>query len=143
MDGTLIDTEKAVLLSLQRVVKEELDRDDSIEKLTFASGTPGAVTLGKLGIPNIERANEKWNNYMKDYENCMNVFPDIEVVLQVLKDRGGKTGIVTSKTKLELRNDFTPFGLNGYLPYVVCADDTKKHKPEPEPILTFLRNCRR
>jgi HAD superfamily hydrolase (TIGR01549 family) len=51
---------------------------------------------------------------------------------------GIKTGIVTSKTRAEFTDDFTPFGLNDYFSLVVCADDTEKHKPDPEPILKFL-----
>lgn len=138
VDGTLIDTEKAVLLSLQKVIKEELGSEYSKDELTFALGIPGTVSLSKLGVKNIESANEKWNKYMKNYYHYINVFTDIEVVLQKLNNVGIKTGIVTSKTKEELRDDFSPFGLNGYLQYVVCADDTTKHKPEPEPILRFL-----
>lgn len=48
------------------------------------------------------------------------------------------TGVVTSKTKKEFQDDFVPFGLTPYLPYVICADDTERHKPHPEPILKFL-----
>jgi phosphoglycolate phosphatase-like HAD superfamily hydrolase len=46
--------------------------------------------------------------------------------------------IVTSKTKEEFLNDFVPFGLINYFKLVVCADDTEKHKPNPEPILKFI-----
>jgi phosphoglycolate phosphatase-like HAD superfamily hydrolase len=45
---------------------------------------------------------------------------------------------VTSKTNEELINDFMPFGLSSYLTHTVCADDTVRHKPHPEPLLKFL-----
>ena len=59
-------------------------------------------------------------------------------VLKALSEQNIKTGIVTSKTKEELLNDFVPFGLMNYLSYAICADDTVEHKPAPEPILKFL-----
>nr|WP_243429334.1 HAD-IA family hydrolase [Defluviitalea raffinosedens] len=49
------------------------------------------------------------------------------------------TSIVTSKTKEEFVNDFLPLRLNDYFKFVVCSDDTEKHKPNPDPILHFLK----
>ncbi|WP_084783668.1 HAD hydrolase-like protein [Paenibacillus sp. FJAT-26967] len=37
-----------------------------------------------------------------------------------------------------MNNDFVPFGLTKYLSHIVCADDTQRHKPNPEPLHTFL-----
>lgn len=66
------------------------------------------------------------------------MFNGIENLLDMLRNKEITQGIVTSKTTQELKDDFEPFGLMRYLPYVVCADDTKKHKPHPEPLLKFL-----
>ena len=50
IDGTLIDTEEAILRSLQDTVREMLHKDVGIHELRFALGIPGRVTLDKLGI---------------------------------------------------------------------------------------------
>ena len=55
IDGTILDTEIAVLSSLQKLVFEELNKNFSFEELRFALGIPGEVTLNKLGITNISR----------------------------------------------------------------------------------------
>ncbi len=68
----------------------------------------------------------------------MKVFDDIKDTLVKLNEMGISIGIVTSKTKEEYTNDFVPFGLGNYFKLVVCADDTEKHKPNPEPILKFI-----
>ncbi|MOA15324.1 Phosphoglycolate phosphatase [compost metagenome] len=47
--------------------------------------------------------------------------------------------MVTSKTYQEYQNDFVPFGLANDLNYIVCADDTELHKPNPDPLLKFLQ----
>lgn len=139
IDGTILDTEKAVLLSLQRLVKEELKKDLSFEKLRFALGIPGSATLNKLGIADTVRGNNTWNKYLKEHFNNVKVFDYVEDTLIKLKNKCIYMGIVTSKTREEFENDFTPFGLNEYFDLVVCADDTEKHKPDPEPVLEFIK----
>ncbi|MPQ30538.1 HAD family hydrolase [Clostridium estertheticum] len=138
VDGTLLDTEIAVLSSLQKLVSEELNENYSFEDLKFALGIPGEVALNKLGITNILECSEKWNVYLKEYFHHVKIFDDIKESLVKLNEMGVSIGIVTSKTKEEFLNDFVPFGLSNYFKLVVCADDTEKHKPNPEPLLKFI-----
>lgn len=138
IDGTIIDTEKAVISSLQKLLKAETGIDYPADELSFVLGIPGSVSLKQLNIVDTEKACEKWNNYMKEFYNDIRVFPDLEEIIKHLNDLKIKTGIVTSKTKQELIDDFNPFGLHDYFNYIVCADDTNKHKPHPEPILKCL-----
>ena len=138
VDGTLLDTEIAVLSSLQKLVSEELNKNYSFEELRFALGIPGEVALNKLGITNILKCSEKWNVYLKEYFHHVKIFDDIKESLVKLNEMGVSIGIVTSKTKEEFLNDFVPFGLSNYFKLVVCADDTEKHKPNPEPLLKFI-----
>jgi len=138
IDGTILDTEFAVLSSLQKLVSEELNKNYSFEELRFAFGIPGEVALNKLGITNILESNEKWNKYLKEYYHHIKIFDSIKETLVKLNERGVLTGIVTSKTKEEFLNDFVPFELSNYFKLVVCADDTEKHKPNPDPILKFI-----
>ncbi|APC39268.1 HAD family hydrolase [Clostridium estertheticum] len=138
VDGTLLDTEIAVLSSLQKLVSEELNKNYSFEELKFALGIPGEVALNKLGITNILECSEKWNVYLKEYFHHVKIFDDIKESLVKLNEMGVSIGIVTSKTKEEFLNDFVPFGLSNYFKLVVCADDTEKHKPNAEPLLKFI-----
>lgn len=138
VDGTLIDTEHAVLASLQKMLNDDYGKYYTFEELHFVLGIPGAQSLPQLGVPDIARANERWNNYMKDFDRSVKVFDGVAEVLAALVNHQVKTGIVTSKTREELISDFIPFGLMKYLSFIVCADDTNEHKPNPEPILKFL-----
>lgn len=138
VDGTIINTENAVIGSLQKTLKEMLGREYGRDELTFVLGVPGSTSLPMLGIQNVDEIHDKWNSYMKDYYADIHIFPDIDLVLRTLRDAKMVTGIVTSKTKQELQDDFVPFGLMKYLPFIVTADDTIKHKPNPEPIQKFL-----
>ena len=138
IDGTIIDTERAVISSLQKVLKVEKGIDYAASELSFVLGIPGSAALRQLNVANLEEAGQKWNEYMKEFYNDIRVFPDLEEIIKQLHDLKIKTGIVTSKTKQELIDDFDPFGLHDYFDHIICADDTSKHKPDPEPIAKCL-----
>lgn len=138
IDGTLIDTEQAILCSLQKFLKVDYGRDVDLKDLNFALGIPGVYALRQLGVDDINEGFDRWDSLMKEYYYTIDVFSGIKELLDELKKHSVMTGVVTSKTNLEFSNDFVPFGLVKHLPYVVCADDTELHKPHPEPLLKFL-----
>mgnify|MGYP000870994697 FL=1 len=139
IDGTLLDNETAILLSLQRIVQEELNKNLSLDELRFSLGIPSEVSLRQLGINNILDSCIKWNKYFKEYTHHVKIFDGIKDTLIKLNEMKILTGIVTSKTREEFLNDFAVLDLNEYFKFVVCADDTEKHKPNPDPILHFLK----
>jgi len=139
VDGTLIDTEEAVLGSLQTMLKVHFNLSIPQEDLKFVLGIPGAVSLPRLGITDIELGNQLWNNYMANFKKTIHMIDGIKQLLATLKERSITTGVVTSKTYQEYQNDFVPFGLAKDLNYFVCADDTELHKPHPDPLHKFLQ----
>ncbi|MED2693760.1 HAD family hydrolase [Bacillus toyonensis] len=139
VDGTILDTEKAILKSLQRILKEELNEDYTLDALDFALGIPGKGALKKLNVPNIDVIHPKWSKAVLDYYHEVSVFKSLEDIIGMLSLSTIKLGIVTSKTKQELIDEFEPFGLSSYFEYTICACDTGKHKPHPEPLLACLK----
>lgn len=137
VDGTILDTEKAILKSLQKVLKEE-GKDYQLEDLRFALGIPGIETLKKLNVTDLERVHPKWSETVIEFSHEVSVFQDLENVIKTLSESPVRTGIVTSKTKQELIDEFEPFGLSSFFEYTICASDTEKHKPHPEPLLACL-----
>ena len=141
VDGTLIDTHKATILALDRVLKEMTGHKYDSEELKFAIGIPGEVSLPRFGIKDITFANMMWNKYLKEYQNYITVYSGTKELIIKLNSIGIKVGLVTSNTRYELNGllkYFEPFKLMNYVESSVCADDTDRHKPYPEPILKFL-----
>lgn len=142
VDGTLIDTEKAIIGSLKRMLKVDFDKDVDEEELFFVLGIPGEDGLLQLGMAeindDIDRAMERWAFHRKDFLSYNQLFDGVEEVIMRLNEIGTHTGIVTSRTNKEFEDDTELYKLVDCLHCVVCADDTLKHKPEPEPILKFL-----
>ena len=138
IDGTLIDTEQAVLCGLQSMLKTDYGKEFSLQELEFAFGLPGSDSLPMFGIQDVPKANLRWNFFFQQYFHTAKVFDGIREILIALKENRVTTGIVTSKTQTEFKNEFAPFGLAEFFDFVVCSDQTEKHKPDPEPMLKFL-----
>lgn len=114
IDGTLLDTEYAVLHSLQDILMLYLNKCLTIEELTFALGIPGDVALFKLGIADVKGANKCWNDKMTQYQQHICLFDGIYNMLEQLHDKGYRLGIITSKTRNEYKTDFEPHGISHY-----------------------------
>ncbi|EEK48424.1 HAD family hydrolase [Bacillus cereus ATCC 10876] len=139
VDGTILDTEHAILKSLQKVLKEELKREYALQDLRFALGIPGKETLRRLNVANVDEIHPKWSKSVLDFSHEVSVFEELEDVIKKLSINNLKLSIVTSKTRQELIEEFDPFGLSAYFEHTICACDTEKHKPHPEPLLTCLK----
>ncbi|WP_057914459.1 HAD family hydrolase [Peribacillus muralis] len=138
VDGTILDTEKAILKSLQKILLHEQNKEYPLEELRFALGIPGKETLKRLHISDVDRVHPNWCKAVLEFSHEVSLFHGIERVIHDLHRSEIKTGIVTSKTKQELIDEFEPFSLSSFFEHTICANDTEKHKPHPEPLLTCL-----
>ena len=144
VDGTLVDTEQAVLCSLQDTLAQMTGQRAEREELTFALGIPGEDALRRLQVGDIPAALALWDRRMGAYRDTIRVFAGMEELLRDLRAAGYGLGVVTSKTREELAHDLAGFEIVQYFDCVVCADDTARHKPDPEPLLYYLEQtgCR-
>lgn len=138
VDGTLLDTEDTIQLALQKTVEEYTGKHYSLQDLEFSLGIPGVEAMRRLGIENAETARVRWNDNMVSLRHLMHVYPGIEELLSELQTRCYNLGIVTSRLREELNEDFPQFGLEHYFSTIVCADDSKKHKPTAGPLLKYM-----
>lgn|SRR5699024_1973317 len=138
VDGTIIDTEAAILTSLQKVLASE-GEVHKVDNLKFALGIPGKETLQRLQIADKDRVHAEWSNELLNTSEIVNVFEGLEDILHILSEKAIQMGIVTSKTNEELKGEFEPFGLNMLFQYIINSSDTEKHKPHPEPLLACLK----
>lgn len=138
VDGTLIDTEETILLSLQHMLLRMTGHLYPFEKLYFALGITGDEALRRLELPDPEKAMEIWLSYMGRYEYLQKPFKGIGEIVQWLGESGVRLGIVTSRTRSEFQKSMAQYSFMKDFEVVICADDTKKHKPDPEPMLLLL-----
>ncbi|GEK35404.1 HAD family hydrolase [Kurthia sibirica] len=140
VDGTIIDTELAMLNSLQQTLKNEKNINVTHEDIHFILGIPGKDALRKMSWEPVDELHEVWSAAVLDFSHDVTVFDYMEVALKSLQVQDKKLGIVTSKTKASMCDEFNHFKLNDYFHHIVDADDTTEHKPQPEPIYLSLEN---
>lgn len=138
IDGTLMDTEYAVLHSLQDTIMALSGKEIPFPELTFALGITGEDALENLGVKDILQAIELWNKNMCKYADTITVFGGVTELLECLQKLDCEMGIVTSKTKEEFEHEFSPLHISRYFKTVICADDTKEHKPNAAPLLKYM-----
>ena len=138
VDGTMINTEKAVHKSYQRVIFEEFNRYFTPEEFSVAYGVPTLEALKKLGIKDVEEANRKYHMYLMEEFKKVQPYDGIIDVLVELNKLNIPLGIVTSRNNEEVLDDACLQGIIKYFKYIICADDTKKHKPDSEPLLKLM-----
>ncbi len=139
IDGTLLDTEEMVLRSLAETLRRFCGRAVPPEALTFALGIPGEDALRRLRVESPDRICRQWDAVSQEYGGSIRVFPGIRETLDRLRKQSVHLGVVTSRTKAEYERGFVPFGLAGFFPVAVCADDAPRHKPYPDPMEAYLR----
>lgn len=88
IDGTLIDTEYAVINSLIKTITEITGRAPQYESLKFALGITGRNALELLKIPDIEDALKRWDRNMKLLQHTIQPFQGIKECLQSLLSKG-------------------------------------------------------
>jgi HAD superfamily hydrolase (TIGR01549 family) len=142
LDGTLIDTESIILESLQVTLQDELNLFVNNNELTFVLGIPGKEALKKFVTTEdeIESLHSKWSARLNEVSHHAPLFAQTKEVLDHLKTQEYNLGVVTSKLSEETTNELIRLDLNEYFNVVVTPEDTKKHKPNPDPLLKALEH---
>ena len=141
IDNTLINTTGAVLHGLQRALRDVTGEHWDLSRLTPVLGIPGLDAFERLGIHSPEQIFQiypRWEQYEQEYQYTAYLYEGIVPLLDSLKKKGCVLGIITSKTMPQYTCSFLPFQISGYFQTVITADDTVRHKPDPEPMLAYM-----
>ena len=142
IDGTLLDTESAVLKGLQKCLKEHHDIKVNLEELEFAIGMPGDEVFSNFGISDNGFSYSKWVKYIDDYKDEIKLFDEIKCTLEYLRKNNVILAIATSKTRFEYDTTVKHFNINHYFDYVVCIDEVEHPKPNADSLLKILQQSK-
>ncbi len=140
VDGTLINTTTANLLSLQELLLLDGKCHHSIENLAEFDGLPGMYTLKQLGMTNIEEKQKQWIELTSHRKYMFEIYYGVHETLKTLKTAGVNLAIVTSRKKIEISSDSKLGELIHYFDIIISSDHTLKHKPDPEPLLYAMES---
>lgn len=141
VDGTLIDSNSAVVECMKQTAKEMGGEvTDEVElKASFGKGLSHTL---KPWVPE-GKIDEAIEQYMRNFHhyvgNNIQLYPGVLELLQYLHKEGFPLGIVTGNKTSEMQGIFSKVPMESYFSAVICADSIPFQKPSPEPVLECLR----
>ena len=141
-DGTLLDSDQMIVVTFQQLY--DLYKKDNIfdlKKVLTFSGPPIKETL-KNEFPDIDQ-DFIFNEFVRlstiNYDKYVHLFPYVKEMIDILKNHNIKVGLITSKARKATMYALSLCALDNVFDIVVCADDVKKTKPNPEGIYKALK----
>jgi pyrophosphatase PpaX len=139
LDGTLIDSGEMILASFRHATRTVLAREIPDEELVAATG--GATIYDQMRAFDRDRVEELVAAYREHNEPLhdeLAAFDGVEDLLAQLVREGRRLGVVTSKRRKTVDLAFRVLPIEGFFDAIVTADQVRRHKPDPEPVLVAL-----
>ena len=139
LDGTLIDSGAMILASFRHATTTVLGRELPDDELL--AGVGGSSLVEQMRLIDTQRADELVRAYREHNEplhESLQACTGALDLLSGLRREGRKLGIVTAKRRATVELAFAVLPLRELFDVVVGAEDTVRHKPNPEPIHVAL-----
>ena len=141
LDGTLIDSGPIILASMRHASLTVLGKEPDEALVRAAIGGPGLVAqMRDLDPGRVDELVDAYRAHNEPLHDELEAFDSVLELLPVLRDEGRRLGIVTAKRlrTVGLALDRFPV-LRDAMDVVIGAEDTDRHKPDPDPVLEALR----
>ncbi|HET7045971.1 MAG TPA: HAD-IA family hydrolase [Gaiellaceae bacterium] len=138
-DGTVADSGAIILASFRHAARTVLGEDVPDVRLRAMMG--GASLQEQMAAIAPERVEELVRCYREHNEPLhaeLQCCPGMLDVLERLHGEGRRLAIVTAKRHATVELALARLPLRDYFETIVAAEDTARHKPDPEPILLAL-----
>ena len=139
-DGTLVDSETLILASFRHATGAVLGATPSDDVLRAGIGLTLEQQAHELAG---DRAQELFDVYVEHnrafHAELLRTFDGIPEMILRLRRRGARLGVVTAKIRptMELGFEHVPLERD-WFEVLVAKEDTRRHKPHPEPLLLAL-----
>jgi pyrophosphatase PpaX len=141
-DGTLVDTTEMIHQSMRHATSSILGREDIPRETLLANvGQPLPRQMELIDTENAESLLEAYRSHHERHHDALiREFPGVEESLDRLGSAGINVAVVTSKRRVSVEMALEIFpGLRNVVDRFVTLEDTKHHKPHPEPLLRALQ----
>ena len=139
LDGTVLNTLNMNMYPLMKIIKEETGEDWTFEQVLKFAPYPGMKVMEELNFKDKEKTYARWVQYVNEYEEGATLYEGFNEVFEILNNQKIKQAIVSAKTLKQYQIDVVSKGIDQYMETAVLADDTTKHKPDPEPLLECIK----
>jgi len=136
LDGTVVDSGAIILASMRHATREVLGRDYSDDELLQAVGGPGLeAQMSAFAPDHVERLVDVYRAHNEPLHDDLEACAGMEDVLVRLREEGRRLGVVTAKRRSSVDLAFDRVPIGHLFETVVGGDETRRHKPDPEPLL--------
>lgn len=143
VDGTLIDSIPFILESFQYAFRLHLGHPLDEAMILAGIGTPLETAFSHWPPEQAKVLMESYLEYNHaNLHHGIGVFWQVPAMLERLQQTGIPLGIVTSKRLSALQPTLEDFDLARYFGLVITKEDTKLHKPNPEPLYEAMKRLR-
>ena len=137
-DGTLMDTERAIVESFREIFRRYRTEEEFTKELQVEVLGPSLSTSMKKYFPNedtIQLENE-FRDYQKAHLNeTVSIMKHAVELVDSLKEKGYNVGFVSTRKHDSMVHILNLFSLVPKFDVIVGADDVTQNKPSPEGIL--------
>ena len=139
LDGTLIDSGPMIFASFRHAVRTVAGREVTDDELrSFVGGWSLQRQMQEIDPERADELVAVYREHNVPAHEGLEAFPGIVDVLDALRGDGRSLGLVTAKRRLTVELAFEHVPIAHYFEAIVSADETKEHKPSPEPLLYAL-----
>lgn len=140
LDGTLIDSGPIILASMRHACVSVLGYEPDEAKVRSAIGGPGLVAqMRDLDPDRVDELVDAYRAHNEPLHDELEAFDEMLALLPRLRDEGRRLGIVTAKRRETVGLAYDRFPLLAeVMEVLVGAEDTERHKPDPDPLLAAL-----
>lgn len=139
LDGTILNTNKVIFSSYKYTLMKHLGLEVSDDELIPYFGEQLLTTLKRFSEEHAESMIETYISHNHTiHDELTTPFKGMDLALPYLKSKGRTLALVTSKRREMAIRGLELFDLAKHFTVIIGAEDTKAHKPDPEPILKAL-----
>jgi pyrophosphatase PpaX len=136
-DGTLVDTTEMIYQGMRHAASTVLGREDIPRATLLANvGQPLPRQMELIDAGKAELLLEAYRyHHEENHDALIRAFPDVAQDLSRLQDAGITVAVVTSKRRTSVEMALNNFpDLRDVVDRFVTMEDTREHKPHPEPL---------
>lgn len=141
IDGTIINTEETCCRSLMITVKELLGKEMSYDEAKHYFGLPSNTVSGEVGFSDTALFASVWEQHFRELFHLIRPFEGSIGMVKKIHDSGITTGIVTSRSRVEIAYDPNIAEFLPYIDVLLSADDSPRPKPFPDPMFVYMEKA--
>lgn len=139
LDGTLIDTNDLIIQSFLHTLGKYYPNQYKREDVLPFIGPSLKETFGGIDAERVEEMIKVYREFnLAKHDELVEEYDGVKETVAILKEKGYKLGIVTTKRLDVVKKGLDLTGLAPFFEVIVAFDHVSKLKPDAEPLLKAL-----